>query len=351
MKASLKKASLKSVIALCVVLTLAAASLCGCARHYFELRFQLDKSVVGAYRIAYINSDPKHNLAFDAICPLDEGAFHGKYPLSKPAVVYISPIAQGRTVPFFVKPGDKITITGNSTEPMEWTVTGNKVNEKLTAWRLENAAVLEHGSAESVNNLVAAYVRKNPDEQAALIILCTFFDRYADDALFRKLWTSLDSKLREPETLAIFGRADLAETVTGKLPPLPKSFKARYLDDSLVTVNLKDARKTLFWVRSSNADHSSSVDSIRKIFRNADAKRLRLVTVSFDNDSSSMIRAFRYDSIPAEVPLWAPDAETGALAAQLSVDRTPYFLLADSLGRVLYRGDNATELLPLLKKK
>lgn len=335
-----------SRIAGILALLLSVTALTGCRKSGFEVDFRLDKSVAANYRITYLNPDPKHSAAMEIVVPVTEGAFHAKYPLTAPAIVCVSILGQGNPIPVLVRPGDKIVFTGSTDNPMRWSVKGGKVNEQLTAWRLQNAAELEHGSPEKVNSLVADYVRKHPGEQTALIIFCTYFDRYADDALFRKLWTSLDEKLRDPHELAVVGRADLAETVTGKLPPLPKSFKARYLDDSLVTVKLKDARTTLFWVRTSTAtEHSASVDSLRRIFRRGDAKRLRLVTLSFDADSSSMMRAYRFDSIPGEVPLWAPDAETGSLATQLGVTRTPYFLIADSLGKVLYRGDNITQAL------
>lgn len=329
---------------------LLAAMLGSCAKKEFYLEFALPPDVDANYRIGYLDSKGAAFLEF--VAPVAAGKFKMKCPAHAPALVTVTPTSGGSPLLFYARPGDRIQLSGEGANPFLWKVSGNETDVRWTEWRLKNAARLEHAGSGEINKLVSAYVKANPADELSLILLLSTYDRSADEAGFRALWSRIDRKLFTPGLLASVNRADLFETVTAKMPPVPKDFPARYGDDSLVTVRLADARATLFWFRSDDSQgERTSVDSLRRFFRKVeDRKRLRLATVSFDADSTAMRRLANYDSVPSQLRLWEPQAESGSLAEKLGVYRIPYFLLVDSVGNTLYRGDSPSEALAALRK-
>lgn len=328
---------------------LTIALLSSCAKKEFTIEFDLAPTVDANYRVSYLDSKAATFLEF--VAPVAGGKFKLKCPAQAPALVVVTPTGGGSPLLLLAYPGDKITLTGDNTNPFLWKVAGNDVDLRWSEWRLKNAAPLEHGGSKAVNKMVAEYVKANPKDLLSLILLLSSYDRSADEEGFRKLWSKIDKSLFTPGILASVNRADLFETVTAKLPPIPKEFPARYGDDSLITVRLADARTTLFWFRSDDdPGERAGIDSLRRFFRRVDdSKRLRLATVSFDADSTTMRRAARYDSVPSAFRLWEPQAETGSLAEKFAVYRLPCFVLVDSVGKVLYRGDSPSETLSALK--
>lgn len=327
-----------------------------CAKKDFKIEFNLDKSVEANYRVNYLNPGAKGGGGefMELIVPIAGGAYKLQCRADAPTIVTITPTAGGTPLIFYARPGDKIKLSGKDANPFLWTVSGNDVDEQWSRWRLENEAPLQHAGASTVNDLISKYVKAHKEDELSAILLITTYDRYADEAGFRKLWNLLPAELKSQKILSTLNRADLFETITKSTPTLPKTFQARYGDDSLVTVNMKDAKATLFWFRTGEEPgNRAQADSIRKFFRaraKAAGRSLRLATVSFDSDSSAMRRAAQYDSVPGQLKLWEPMAEAGAIAEKMSVHRYPYFIVADSLGREMYRGEDPAKALKALRK-
>lgn len=332
-----------------LIYLLTALMLASCAKKDFTIEFLLAPGVDANYKVGYI--DTGSDTYVELIAPVAAGKFRLQCAAEREAIVTVTPAGSGSPLAFLASPGEKITLTGDGENPFLWRVEGNETDRRWTQWRLENAPALEHAGPKSVNELITKYVKANPKDKLSLLLLLTGYDRMEDDAGFRSLWNMLDKELLTPGVIEAAARADLFETVTAKLPPVPKEFVARLGDDSLVTVRLADAKATLFWFRSDdNPGERDRIDSLRRYFRKLEAgRRQRLATVSFDADSTSMRRAVRFDSIPSELYLWEPMAEAGSLARKFSVSRVPCFVVVDSVGKVLYRGDKPAEALSRLK--
>lgn len=333
-----------------LLLLLIGTMLASCTKKQFTIEFSLDPGITGNYRVVCLAADKRGARPVETVASVQQGKATLTLPCLLPTLVYISPTAGNATPPLvlYAEKGEKITLTGKEENHLSWSADGSETNRALTQWRLDNIAALTHDKT-AATKAAAEYVTAHPDSRVSLILLLTVIDRSADEMLFRRLWQRLDKSLRTPEALAIAERADLLATVPVAADHIPATFEARLLDDSLVTVRQSDARATLYWCRTAtDREGKKDADSLRRYFRRIAPDSLRLVTVAFDSDSIAMRRSVRLDSLPKALHLWEPEGAAGELARHLGAARTPFYITADSKGKILYHGESAAAAISAL---
>ncbi|MBD5204246.1 MAG: DUF4369 domain-containing protein [Bacteroidales bacterium] len=325
--------------------------LAGCGAKSFEVDFDLPADSGSTVRMLYYAADKKSGRIMESVCALHQGKGKVKLPAILPAVVYILSPSGKPVMAFYAERGDRLKITSDSPDPLSWRIKGNKISEEWSGWRLENTDVLKSRDAKRINKAVAAYVKANSDSPLSTLLLLTVFDRGSDTSGFVSLLSLLKGEAAKESLFSLVARADLPEgrasvmtggKSAGKGADKFSTFKAR-------TVNgpdtLRPGRPTLlfFW-HSGQHDRKAGINIIRRLSRESkDSTDFLLADFCLDPDSISWRQPLKGDSLSHTIRAWLPKGEADSAIINLGVNSSPSFIVADSKGRITYRGHNPAE--------
>lgn len=329
-----------------IPLMLIVALMAGCTKDEIKLSFELPAEVNGAYQVVYYAATAEMETYRETAVDITSGKGEIVLPEKVPTLVFLLQPSQREPITvIYAKRGEKFEIKGDGTDVDAWTIRGNDVTEALTAWRRENLELLKRNERKKLNAAVSEYVKKNPNSDAAAIILTLFYDRSDDEAQFLKLYDSLDRSVRENAEL----RRALATAalVTGNdMAPkakLPARIVLTGQDGYADTLSQKKGETMLLIFRSGNEapGHALDLDSLKRILgrkKNAVAAELYA-----NYDSLAWTRAVKRDTIPGLRRLWLPLGLSDSLAMQAGVRRLPYFIVTDGGRKEVYRGGDAAQ--------
>ncbi|MBD5217848.1 MAG: DUF4369 domain-containing protein [Bacteroidales bacterium] len=323
---------------LLTLVSLLMLMLSGCGKNEFIVKGALDASVTENYRVLYYAADKRGGFITEATLVISEGKGELKGITRLPCVVYVFDGGDVPVVSFYARRGDKITISGSSANPREWSFSGNDINKQWSEWRADNLKALS--SPYSANAAVEKFVAEHPDDPLSLILLMTIYDRRLSDSHFRSLFDSLGEKARDAEWLRLFNPASSVGSDSFNVPGVTATgFPVRVNPDSMVTLKYDETPRTLFWFcRRSDNPSRTELATIRNLIASNPSDRLRVNVILFAADSVAIARNHLADSVPSAHFYWAPEAEASPAAAALGVTSTPRFVVTDRRGRTLYNG-------------
>lgn len=280
----------------------------------------------------------------EAAIPVTEGKFLLKGFSKKQTLIFLYSTSDTPALAFIAEPGDELIVTGSGTDPQKWSVSGNKIDEAWSEWRIKNANALS-GDYNEVNRIVAKFVKDNPNDILSAILMLTLYDRRNDEDIYASLWNSIDLSAKPQELLQSLGRSD--QFMPEIEPPQIIDTLVLHTPDTLLPI-AKGASEFLllhFW-RTSDKDRNAAVDSLKKLRKTfADSLRLAMADASFEPDSMSWRRVVRMDSIETWTRAWAPGAEASQIAMRLKVTRTPFYILIDKKGKQQLRTGDIDNLM------
>lgn len=312
----------------------------GCGKPQFSLDFSLTEDVRENYDVTYYAADHKGGLTVQAVASVRDGKCELTGATKEPTLVSIS--THGASVPLIVyaRKGDKILISGEGRNPLGWKTEGNEINEKLTAWRLANLATLESNEPDSINRAVKDYAELNNSDPVATIIILSYYDRGADPGGYASLMASLRGPAREDVWLRVAARAD--QQFHGyAFPAKFQSLLMRSLGEWADTLKADGRNRVmlLFW-QTGYAEKKDMVDSI-KTLKEVYPDSVRIIAdLCLDVDSATWRSAIRRDSLDFIKRFWVPEGLADPTIRKFQVAGLPYFIVFDSLGNQIYRGDN-----------
>ncbi|MCM1290470.1 MAG: DUF4369 domain-containing protein [Prevotella sp.] len=316
-----------------------------CGKNEFSIEFNLKSDVNENYRMVYYAADKKKGWLADMFAPVTAGKASLKGLTRLPAIVYICDKGNAPVTAFYVERGDKIKISGDA-DPLSWKITGNKINEQWSEWRIANRDKLKNPGL--VNKVVEEYVNTHKDSPLSTLLLMTTFNQNQNPVLFEKLWNSLSEKSRDEKWLRLFNRHDLPGNALSIPGVTNTGFKGMVNPDSVIEVRYADARRNMFWFRDgSNPPSVYDIKGLRDALK--DRKDVRFRVVLCTADTASLRYDHTVDSIPGSGLLWAPEGTASRAAAAMNVVSIPAFVVTDSKGKVLYNGPDIYKAISSLK--
>lgn len=318
---------------------LVLGSTASCIKNEVAVTAKLPENVNDAYRLLYYASDPKQGWYTETVIAIEKGVGEATLLTRNPTIVLVM---HGGSVPeagFYAERGDKIKIAGKEPSPFGWKISGNKINEEWSRWRIDNMAVLKDNGSGKVNEAVGKYVEKNPENPVSTILLLLYFDRRADDKQFRKLWGMLKNEALSPALIRLLGRTDMMEDAPVALEKIDKvvvSSRGNGVD----TLVIGGKPTLLYFWREDDADREDNIGKLKELRKTyKDSLQAIIADISFDYDSISWDRKVSRDSLAGTVRGWLPTGETDSVVRRLGVERTPFVIVFDKKGKNLYRGD------------
>lgn len=291
-------------------------------------------------RLVYYSGGAVQQVSAPAI----DGKFAMEGRTDQPTLVDIYTSTGALVGRVIVEGGDDVECEFSTSEPYKMTLKGNDDSERLAAFVVANAKALEGNDRAALNEAVDHFVRTNPRRLVSGVLLTEFYDFAADPAKGLELVDLLDAKARPRgamESIEEQARQLLQADSIGA-----ESLRLWCRHDSLRTFPLRGGKTLLCFLTADQRGQDSVVAALRTLTsRGCGGEGLRVADISFDADSSAWLASLR--SLPATRPdtasvdilrLWAPGGAASAGIQPLAVPSTPYFITADSAGRILYRG-------------
>lgn len=335
-------------IILAFVLT---AGLVGCRKARFEVKVELPEEEWGNYHVSYYASDKGDGgLWVETTLPLEKGKATFTGSTINPTLLYFSD-NRGHEAVFYVDRGDNLTLTGENTDPTQWQVKGNRLNEQWWEYRRQNAASESEGHKK-----VEDFVKNNPDEQLSALLLLTEYPRNEYPEEFVRLWNSLGEKSGRSRMSALVPSGD----ISGDSPVrIGVDGKARY-DQAKVKVRSLALRRAggavdtvvsaevpagiLYFYRRDGKSHYEIRDTLRALSKAFPDSAARMIAmVSFDTDSVNWQSQLRNDSVSRILTAWMPLGTADRQAMRLGVSSTPFMIVVSGDEKQLYRGSDITE--------
>lgn len=327
---------------LALFISIICMSLTGCGGQRFSIEFALPADCNQSVRMMYYASDKKTGRLTETVAPLHGGKGRAEGATVRPSIVFVFTGSGTPVISFYVERGDKIKITGNSPDPLEWKVKGNKLSEAWSDWRLENIKALQSHQPERINEAVAKFVKRNPDNPLSTLLLLTSYDRRTDEKGYAKLWNSLGEKALDPNLIELVGRIDQPDmNPVASEKKIHQFVMASAAESGVDTIDAAKTRATiLFFWHASEPKRRESIDTLRRLAKAFPDSTARNITdICLDSDSTSWKMSITRDSLRKTIRGWMPRGEADETAITLGVVATPLFIVADSTGRSIYRGD------------
>jgi len=252
----------------------------------------------------------------------------------------------GRVV---ASPGEDIKVTLDPNNQYMIEADGNETNRQWSDFLRTNAEMLNSRNVKARNELIAKYVSDNPDSQVSELLMVTEFDAsVAGGALMAdSLINLINPDVRNKGFSTAY--AQMIERVGNKaanekVAPIP--YRKHGNDTAIFNPSAKPYNLIIF------SDDKSGRDSIKKELRRligqTPRSRYDILELSLDMDTVIWSRSTRQDSAS-----WTQGWAAGAISAQ-SVDRLglpeiPYYIVADSTGKQIWRGKSITDASAELK--
>lgn len=248
----------------------------------------------------------------------------------------------------FVQNGDKIKLTINPTDATQNSATGNKITEAWMQWRNDNAKILASRNARTINKAIESYVKANPDDVLSTILVVTEYVP-SDPIAVAKLLTSIEAAARPSSLVDSYAMtAALGEDGRGvdnlKVAAIPYMAD----NDSIKTFNPRRHRRSLLVFTGESSGRDTINPQLAKARKEMTDKQ-RIIEFRMDGDTATWHRNLRKDSISWDAA-WVPGSVASSGVERLAVPTLPYFIVADSTGRQLYRGTSVSAALKLMKK-
>lgn len=287
----------------------------------------------------------------ETVADIRAGKGNYRIPARNPVLVYLfSPSGKIPSAIFYASKGDKITVSGETTDIAKWDITGNETTDQLTRWRLDNQGAAGMREGDKLDDSIAKFVDKNPDSRAAAILLYVYFNRRDKEAQFLKLQSKLGKTVIDDKDLM---RALSASDLITGLPDrntvpsvIIKTGESGYAD----TLRLAKEKKTallIFRDGSSTPETAIAADSIKSLIKNNKGKIVAEFFV--ESDSLSWRRHLRGDTIEGLKRFWLPVGLADSTAIAMRITRLPFFLVVDSASRQIYRGQDWKEAVKKFK--
>lgn len=266
-----------------------------------------------------------------------DGKFQFSGSVPQPTLVELYTGSRALIGSLVVCNGETVEVTYKLNEPGVMTAKGSRISEQMARFKTDNAEAFNSGNAEAVNRAVEKYVSDNRDNAASPYIVLAMYDPSLDPVMADSLFSMIDPKVRPAGDLVSSFRESLAlglDTLSVFNP-----LELYTTGDSVTTVAPRGGRGVLLALSALNdaEPHDSLVKRLNTVHDSL-KKRVRVVELSVVGDTgvwNAQIKSIK----PRYTRCWEPGGIASPALGRVAVRRLPWYVAADSTGRIVYAGD------------
>lgn len=233
-----------------------------------------------------------------------------------------------------VNNGDDITVTGDALEPFSVQVHGSEINEQWYDFIHKNKNVYLANNSDMLTTLVESYVRKHPESVVSTLLVMADYPEISNREKTEKLLASIDHEAKPASITQAY-----ESLLKMRTKPLGRT-RTLFLINSEGDIESLSTNKAsysiyFFWEN----DLLLRADIIKQLRQCAakNGSRLQIADIALDGDSTGWHGRTKNDSVSWK-HFWAPSGPVNSTLVHLAIERTPLFIVSDSIGVQHYRG-------------
>ena len=284
------------------------------------------------------------------IVPVNDGKFEFEANLNTPTLVEFFSANKSLLGRAYVEPGDKIKCSLYQNAPYKTQVNGNEVSERWSKFLNDNIEITASGNSDKINTLIADYINKNKADVLSTLLLITEYHTPENNEEASKLLLTIAPEAR-PQDLIESYEALLDHSYNIKASEKLSMISHYSSTDSLKTFIPHESSYTI--IAFSNKDTRNGgelADSLRMLRKYYHGKRLQVIDMSLDEDTAIWKKAVKNDSAT-----WRQGWVVGAVSAhsieRLGISRMPFYIVADSTGKQIYRGGEIEKAASMVNER
>lgn len=235
--------------------------------------------------------------------------------------------------------GDELKVKMALDIPGKIEIKGNDASRDYARFITANDSLLRSGDVAAINRLVAEEVRSHPDRISSAVILVTHFNARGYELVADSLVNVLKPEARPSGVVGAFPGMvgeQVAADARGPVKAITVYCGRQNNRDTTLRYWPSSQSYTLLAFTGRNKG-----DSVRKILRNLTdslhQRRFKALELSVMADSVAWELSVRRDSAKW-MQGWLPGSVANPAVRNLQIPSAPFFIVADSMGRQVYRG-------------
>lgn len=268
--------------------------------------------------------------------PVD-GKVEMRVNLPRPALIEAFTLGNTRLFSIIGQNGDEISVKMKLDDPASLKVEGNEPSASYARITAANDSLLKKGTEDEVNALITREIHAAPSSMASTMLLINFFNTAGHELQADSLLNTISADAR-PTWLS----GSFASTLGSQLSAMVKnevpSISIHTGSDTMVRFNPSLQSYNLL-VLSDRRKPDSITKRLRSLRKDLKQRRLGILEVSIATDTATWKETISADSARWQ-QAWVPGGAGNQQIRNLAVPKVPYFIVADSSGKYVYRGQS-----------
>lgn len=284
----------------------------------------------GAFEKIITHSDEKGKFIIDGVSTV-------------PTLAFMTISGELPAINLIVKNGDRLNVEiSDISDSATVKIKGNKSSEIINDFDRETLKLIQEGKNPEVNIRVADFIKNNPKEIASAALLITRFETRGNELQADSLLGLISPDVR-PQAVMLNFTAALANQLSTESRADLQSFSL--YDSRDTTIRFSPHRQSyalLAFIDAKKDMRDSIIPFLKEMNERWPEKRFIEIEISMALDSAKWKQSIANDSADW-IRAWMPGTVASSNFRKLSVKRIPFFIIADSTGRQLYRGSSITD--------
>lgn len=244
-----------------------------------------------------------------------------------------------------MKNGDDLKLKGTLNHKYLIEMKGSDINEDWNNFRRENHTAYSENETNIINTKIEKYIEANSNNIASLAMLLYDYNDLQNTEKVHKLFNSINEKARPASLMKAY--ADIKSLESKKKDNNRKWHSMQFYNenDSLeYFMPLRGKMSLLYFADKDEEQRKDIITTLDTLFYNymrnpKGKKQLQIADIMLDSDTTSWKRTLRSEDTDWE-HFWAVGGVMHPTISELLVKQTPYFIMLDSVGEVVYRGES-----------
>jgi hypothetical protein len=339
---TLKATDMSKLFSRLLIIAMAVMAVACGQKTEFRINGTIDGFGTGNLRLVYYDGTGMQSLIATAI--------DGKFSVTGQSrgEVFVRVFANSGKVMgrLLITPGETVDVIYNLTDETMMTVKGNSDSQQLADFLSANAAIIKRNDSRALNTAVDKYVTANSKRITSGVLLADFYNPEGHELRALELINALE---REPREVADLGPLrDLLQLVVVPADSIRlEPMRLFGPGDTLSEFSPKSARVTVITVTNHNCRNVDSITNAQELILAANPHNLQMADISCDLDTTewknSLDEMDEDSKLAAKIRhYWSASPFNIPQLARMPIRRLPWFVVADSTGRVFYHGGSAS---------
>lgn len=250
-----------------------------------------------------------------------------------------------------MKNGDGLKMRGTIKHNYLIEMKGSDENEDWNNFRRENHLLYQEEKTKELDKKIEEYIKINGDKMASLLLLLSDYSSLDSSKHVHDLLNKIDEKVRSASILKAYTEMNASLTLTKEDRKKYHSFMLYNENDSLESfIPLRSNMTVLcFWVNDDES-RTSIIKELDTLYTDYKKKnKLQIADIMLDSDTTRWKRTLRREKTDWK-HYWAVGGIMNKSIKELMIKNTPEFIILDSIGQQLYRGDSISVVSRMVRE-